>query len=187
MKNNYNNINLREYLKKRKIPFRPDLLIQLIYKRDQILPMFVQKKAKKFIVPVKDCIHCNQRKNKMMNYGNQLNPRELFCKKHAAIYDYGECREKIAKIHYKDRTYYLFGEYIVTEMHTDPDGLYVVWMGTIKQDSFSVFAINKKYFPDIEKTNIDITKDILSADTLQVNEWVLILDNEKPILEKVNQ
>lgn len=186
MKQKVNHINLRDYLKKRKIPFRPDLVIQLIYKRDQILPMFAQKKAKKYIVPVKDCIHCNKRKNKATDLLSQLNTRELFCKKHAAIYDYEQCKGKIAKLRYKDKTYYLFGEYIATQMHSDPEGLYIIWMGTIKQNSFSVFAINKRYFPDIEKANIDITDDILSADTLQINEWLLIMDKEKPILEKVN-
>lgn len=186
-KQNYHYINLREYLKKRKIPFRPDVVMQLIYKRDQILSMFVQKKAKKFIVPVKDCIHCKKNKSKMMDVMSQLSTRELFCKKHAAIYDYEQCKGKVAKINFKDRIYYLFGEYIATEMHSDPDGLYIVWVGTIRQNSFSVFAINKRYFPDIEKENIDITEDILSADALQVNEWVLVLDKEKPILEKVNK
>lgn len=188
-KQNYNYINLREYLKKRKIPFRPDIVIQLIYKRDIILPMFVQKKAKKFIIPVKDCIHCKKNKEKMMNIVPQSDTsvRELFCKKHAAIYDYEQCKGRISKINFKDRIYYLFGEYIATEMYSDPNGLYVIWMGPIKQNSFSVFAINRKYFPDIDKENIDITEDILSADALQVNKWVLILDKEKPILEKVNK
>jgi hypothetical protein len=181
-------LDMKEYVIKHKIPFRPDLVMLLIYKRDQILPMCVQKKAKRYLVPVKDCIHCKKKKERVThNIISLLSPRETLCKKHASIYDYEQCKDKITKITYKDKTYYLFGEYILTEMPTDPDGFYVIWMGTIRQDNFSVYAINKKYFENIESNAIDITNDILSKEVLQLNEWILYLGGDRPIMENIKE
>ena len=183
--NNSKCLDIKEYVRKRKISFRPDLVMLLIYKRDQILPMCVQQKAKKYLVPVKDCIHCQKKKEKIAHNIIALCPRETLCKKHAAVYDYEQCKERIAKIAYKDKTYYLFGEYILTDMISDPEGFYVIWMGTIRQDVFSVYAINKKYFEGIEENAIDITKNILQYDALQLNEWVLYLNGDRPVLENI--
>jgi hypothetical protein len=187
-KSSYKCIDISNYVKKRKFTFRPDLVMQLIYKRDQILPMLVQEKAKKYIVPIKDCVHCEQKRNNASEYIlTKLSTRDFLCKKHTALYDYEQCKDKAAKIEYKDRIYYLFGEYIATPMPTDIDGLYVIWFGYIKQDKFSVFAINKKYFEGIENIQNDITKEILTSNAIQLNEWILVLDEHKPILEKINK
>ena len=58
-------LDIKEYVRKRKLSFRPDLVMLLLYKRDQILPMCVQQKAKKYLVPVKDSIHCQRKKEKI--------------------------------------------------------------------------------------------------------------------------
>lgn len=179
-------LDIKEYVRKRKLSFRPDLVMLLLYKRDQILPMCVQQKAKKYLVPVKDCIHCQRKKEKIAhNIIALLSPRETLCKKHAAVYDYEQCKERTVKITYKDKTYYLFGEYILTDMPSDPEGFYVVWMGTIRQDVFSVYAINKRYFEGIEENAIDITENIFQYDAIQLNEWILYLNGDRPVLENM--
>lgn len=145
----------------------------------------VQEKAKHYIVEPDKCLHCQERKKQSENW-ERVNARDLLCKKHASIYDWSMSSKRCGKLIYKNRIFWLFGHYAVTDMPSDENGLFVIWFSPPEQNRYATFSIHKKYFAKLEESGVDITGEIQSSQYILYNgAWILSLDEEKPFIEKV--
>jgi len=182
--------DILDYVKKHKLTFRPDVLLQLIAKRDQLMPNMVHQKAKKYIIDTSECIHCIRRQDYAIQHNIQ-DPRAWLCKKHASLYDWEVLSKHCARIYIEDIPFWLFGEFVATPMQHDLDGLYVIWFAKLDTDrsensKYAIFTINRRYFPNIDTRGMDITKFVYEQDIIKLgNSWVLVMDDEKPLLEEV--
>jgi len=159
--------------------------MQLILNWNKIQTGMVQEKAKHFIVDPAKCMHCQERKKQAEKW-EHVNARDLLCKKHASIYDWSMSSKRCGKFVYKNKTFWLFGNYAVMDMPSDENGLFVIWFSPPDQNRYATFSIHKKYFGKLEECGIDITKDIEDSQYILYNGvWILSLQDDKPFIEKV--
>lgn len=178
-------LNLDNYLKQKKLLVYPYVIMKLLtdFNRLQTQKM-IQEKAKKNIINIENCIHCQARKKKYKN--NQH--KNLLCQKHTAIYDWKtKNRNKFVIIKYNDRVFQCFSEYVLTQMTTDPNGVFVLWFSDIHRVKEAVFGLTKTFFPKIFEIGFDITEDIFQYKYLLYNDWIVNLELNNPTIEKVNE
>jgi hypothetical protein len=116
---------------------------------------------------------------------NISNPKRYMCKKHYGMHTYNLTDEnQFCRIVIKD-TFLIFDKYIVHPMKSDPTGVYITYIGTLKNPEMQqiyTFSLPKHYFENWETRGIDITQDIFSysAITAKINKvnWVCDLTNE---------
>ena len=176
-------LDLCEYVKKYKLKFRPDLPMLLLNKFGDMMSLMIQTSAPKDIITSDECKFCIQLKQKSKELNNNINS-ELLCKKHNGINSYFRNIAGVGILNYNNIEFQLVGDFLITNMPTDPNGLFMIHITPLQKDDskISVFALPKKVFisnnSKIKTKNI--TSDIMGVEILTVaDKWGLNLSNLK--------
>jgi hypothetical protein len=113
--------------------------------------------------------------------------RSLMCRKHASIYDWswGKTSQTCGILNYQDKQFCFFSEYVLTNMNTDSDGLFVLWFSQLEKNKNAIFCIHKKYFQDVFEKGICMDSILNYKYLLYNNHWVLDM-TRAPVLERVD-
>lgn len=170
--------HIENYLRKRRLSIRPDVIPSIISKYSQFVDNMIKVKVNKKIISVDKCIHCINLKSKNI---------DAMCKKHTALFDYDNFIKKGAVFNYNNKKFILFSNYALTIMNNE-EGYFVICFSKsyLKQGGFTVFAINKELFKDIDNLKLkDITSDILKEKFIVFfNTFILDVTNGK--IEKIS-
>lgn len=172
-------INLKEYVAKHKLQFRPETLMQFILNFNELTKNMVQKIALKKTIEPDDCKYCKDLQEK--------NGRNSFCKKHKAIFDWKKVNMTRTGVGmFAEHKVHLFSNYVLVDMPTDTDGVYVIYIATNRdKDSDFVYCLNKSYFNGVFETGYNID-NLFNENVILINKNIqLYWDGGLPRLERI--
>lgn len=175
-------LNIENYLKQKKLYVQPHVIIKIITDFTKLQTKMIQEKAKKYIISIEDCIHCQEKRKNNPEITTTQISRKTLCKKHRAIFDWkNKNTTKTAIFNYHDRVFHCFTDYAAIQMPTDPNGVFVIYFG----NSDVVFGLSKTFFKNIFDVGVNITSDILQYQILLSKNWIVNMNSQNPIIEKV--
>ena len=171
-------IQLEKYIKQHRLLFKPEFLINVLLKFNKMKDSMVQKVAFKKSNKEASCKYCDAVKA-------SSNGLVQFCKKHRAVHDWKDInisRTGVGKL-YGGYNIQIYNRYVIVSMPTDPNGVYVIWVG--KDDEYSVYCMSKEYFPGIFENGFNIN-DLLNENHVVVYKNLQVYwDENNPRLESI--
>lgn len=164
-----NVIQVDKYLKEHKLQIKPEHLIGFLIRFNKNRESMVQKVA---IKQDGDCKYCEELEK-------VTNGRSKYCKKHKAVHDFEKIdldNTAIGKL--MDTRVHLFNRYALVEMKTDPQGVYLIWIGD-ENNVDNVYCLSKEYFPECFDRGVNI-------DELFDQETILVYQNRQLYWEDNN-
>ena len=174
-----NVINLDQYIKENKLCFRPGIVLDLIERFNKLKPQMVQKLALKKTIEPSECQYCKTARE-------ISNDRQMFCKKHKAINEWSKIDiETTGRVNLFNHKLQIFGRYVITDMPTDANGVYVLWFGT-GEEKDCVYCLSKTYFPGVFDKGFDISS-LINPDSIVVykNTQLYWEDDGIPRIENI--
>ena len=171
-------INLKEYIAKYKLQFRPETLIQFILNFNELSKNMIQKVALKKTIDTEECKYCQEI--------TERTGHNSYCKKHKAIYDWKKVKANKTGVGiFNNHKIQLFGNYALVEMPTDENGVYVVYIASNREkDSDFVYCLSKDYFEGVFDVGYNIN-NLLDKNVILLNRDVqLYWDGGLPRVEK---
>ena len=143
-------IQLDSYIKSNKLLFKPNLFFDMIMRFNKLGRQMVQKVALKKTVDATNCQYCR-------TIRDVTNGKQQLCKKHKAIEDWQKMdTSKSGRCRLFGHDLQIFNRYVITNMTTDTDGVYVLWFGESEEND-CVYCLNKLYFPKVFEVGMDIS------------------------------
>ena len=155
-------VNLKDYITKYKLQFRPETLMQFILNFDNLSHNMIQKIALKKTIDSEECKYCKELTEKTGH--------NSYCKKHKAIYDWKKTNTNKTGVGvFNDHKVQLFGNYALVDMPTDENGVYVVYIASNREkDSDFVYCLSKDYFEGAFEVGYNID-DLFNKNVILIN------------------
>jgi len=168
-------INIDKYLKQHKILVKPEHLISFIIRFNKNKEAMVQKVA---IKQDGECKYCKDLEK--ITQG-----RSKYCKKHKAVFEFQKIDlDNTAIGSFNGLKIHLFNRYALVEMKTDPNGVYLVWIGE-DENTDSVYCLSKEYFPECFERGMSIDELFQPESILMYKNTQIYWEENNPRVENI--
>lgn len=168
-------IKLEQYLKQNKLLLKPEQFISFITRFSKNKEAMIQKVALK---QDGECKYCTELEK-------LTNGKSKYCKKHKAVHDF-EKRDidRTAIGTFIDTKVHLFNRYALVEMKTDPNGVYLIYIGD-DENGDSVYCLSKEYFPEVFDGGFNINELFNPENILMYKNTQVYWEENNPRVENI--
>lgn len=173
-------VNLNKYVKDHKLGFKPDTLMQFVWRQD--LMFDIDENIDTTDVSPEACEACKKMRGIHKN-------NTSVCKKHKAIQEWnnGIDHKRMGIGTLLERKFVIFSNYVVFENPDDQDYVYVVWFGSCARKSHNMYYVKKNQFKGIFTEGYDL-QSILTPNIILISgNWQVYYpsNEDMPSLENI--